>query len=282
MICRLPKRGFLVPTKKIPSPKLCRRAQTQSCESITVEEFRGSTTLTSSRHHGTPVAVIDAELNADCRSLPGFPRQESTAAMYVPICSSACPHDRPANSVFLQVSAGKGYVATNRSAESAEFRLTNSLQSCRQAQEAPGWSWYGRWSGTTIAIAELDGHGLTRQSTTTAPTSISVRNRLPDGGLDMSGGGTRTRRLPHDMLQIRHERAGRQRRLTTWTRPSRLLRQGRHEAYVSEHHFDRHAGQLGLTFRPDFHLLRNHDWAPTINIEKLYVAPRHGPGRISH
>jgi hypothetical protein len=68
------------------------------------------------------------------------------------------------------------------------------LQSCRQAQEAPRWSWYGRWSGTVIdCVGNRRTPANTTKSTTTAPTSISVRNQR------LEGEGT-CLRLPDDAL----------------------------------------------------------------------------------
>lgn len=58
--------------------------------------------------------------------------------------------------------------------------------------------------------------------------------------------------------------------LTKSHRPSRLLRKGRHETYVFRRHGEMGTSEQELTFETDFHLLRNHQWAPTINIEKLW------------
>lgn len=57
------------------------------------------------------------------------------------------------------------------------IHIDEIFQACRQAQKASGWSWYGRWSGTTIRDLEFRwAWANSTKSTTTAPTSISVRN----------------------------------------------------------------------------------------------------------
>ncbi len=101
----LPKRAPLsVPTKKIPSPKFSSAGPKSRLarEHHRSRNLEASSTLTSS-HHGTPIASLEAQRNADCCSLLGFPRQESTAAMYAPrsrlvlpdrnadLCSLRCP-----------------------------------------------------------------------------------------------------------------------------------------------------------------------------------------------
>jgi hypothetical protein len=105
-------------------------------------------------------------------------------------------------------------------------------------------------------------------STTTAPTSISVRTssrtqlERVDGTRNSSETSRRATSLSPRNSEITADK--------TPFRPPRLLRQGWHEAYVPHAILDWHR-TLGLTFELDFHLLRNHYWAPTINIDKLYV-----------
>jgi hypothetical protein len=59
------------------------------------------------------------------------------------------------------------------------IHIDEIFQACRQAQKASGWSWYGRWSGTTIRNLKFRWEWAwanSTKSTTTVPTSISVRN----------------------------------------------------------------------------------------------------------
>lgn len=112
----------------------------------------------------------------------------------------------------------------------------------------------------------------TTKSTTTAPTSISVRasfRKQPGhvGGVHEETLAPAACLEPVFVETLRHQ-------LTTWARPSRLLRQGRHEAYVPDQDLDISVEHFRLTRWTDFHLLRNHEWAPIINIEKLYVCAR--------
>lgn len=100
----------------------------------------------------------------------------------------------------------------------------------------------------------------------------------PEGSFWLVGGDSREISGSYKLQICRAPNRGHE--LTTWTRPSRLLWKGRHEAYVPRHHLNFLVGRMGLTRRLDFHLLRNHDWAPTINIEKLYVT--HEPGYHEH
>jgi hypothetical protein len=58
-------------------------------------------------------------------------------------------------------------------AQAQGTRLRRS-RTCRKAQEASRWSWYGRWSGRLLQHGDSRNQYLTAASTTTGPTSTNT------------------------------------------------------------------------------------------------------------
>lgn len=150
----------MCPPKKYPALKSIRRdPKKQFCESITVDDSRTST-LTSS-HHGTPPSPVRFESLQDemltftaypvfqNKKAPrpcayrSYPRSQLWENELLTLFSSRCP---PVRGTLRQQSDRQLHRIKH---------IDNILQSCRQAQKAPGWSWYGRWSGTTATLENL-------------------------------------------------------------------------------------------------------------------------------
>lgn len=138
-----------MPTKKIPSPKL-RSAGPENAD-LQASPSRNSrlhSTLTRS-HHGTPIVTFEL-MHSEMLTFAAYPvfQDEKAPRPCTSLPCSRCASVRNADFCFLRCPPVRG--TFRRADRLLRIRIDEFSQACRQAQEASGWSWYGRWSGTAM------------------------------------------------------------------------------------------------------------------------------------